>query len=66
VAESGWLLPPTSTPLIAFPGKFEPVYGSAPDIAGKGIADPSAAVMSMALMMNFLGRSALSNRVGGA
>jgi len=45
---------------------FEPVHGSAPDIAGKGIADPSAAIMSMALMMDFLGHSVISNRIVGA
>jgi isocitrate/isopropylmalate dehydrogenase len=34
---------------------FEPVHGSAPDIAGKGIADPLAAVLSAALMLDHLG-----------
>lgn len=38
-----------------FPSLFEPVHGSAPDIAGKGIANPVAAVRSAALMMRFLG-----------
>lgn len=36
---------------------FEPVHGSAPDIAGKGIADPTATVMSVALMLDHLGLS---------
>jgi 3-isopropylmalate dehydrogenase len=53
-------------PSGAFPSMFEPVHGSAPDIAGKGIADPSAAIMSMALMMDFLGHSVISNRIVGA
>ena len=34
---------------------FEPVHGSAPDIAGKGIADPRAAIMSMALLLEHHG-----------
>lgn len=37
------------------PSMFEPVHGSAPDIAGKGIADPSAAILSAALMLRHLG-----------
>ena len=40
-----------------FPSMFEPVHGSAPDIAGKGIADPTATVMSVALMLDHLGLS---------
>ncbi len=36
-------------------GVFEPVHGSAPDIAGKGIANPSAACLSAALMLEWLG-----------
>ncbi|MFD4420947.1 3-isopropylmalate dehydrogenase [Agromyces sp. NPDC058484] len=38
-----------------FPSMFEPVHGSAPDIAGKGIADPTAAILSVALMLRHLG-----------
>jgi 3-isopropylmalate dehydrogenase len=38
-----------------FPSMFEPVHGSAPDIAGKGIADPTATVMSVAMMLRHLG-----------
>ena len=34
---------------------FEPVHGSAPDIAGKNISDPTATVMSVAMMLNHLG-----------
>ena len=37
------------------PSFFEPVHGSAPDIAGKGLADPRAAVISAAMMLEFLG-----------
>jgi tartrate dehydrogenase/decarboxylase/D-malate dehydrogenase len=39
------------------PSMFEPVHGSAPDIAGKGIADPLAAILSAGLMLDHLGLS---------
>ena len=42
-------------PTGAFPSMFEPVHGSAPDIAGKGIADPTATISSMALLLDHLG-----------
>jgi tartrate dehydrogenase/decarboxylase/D-malate dehydrogenase len=38
------------------PGLFEPVHGSAPDIAGRGIANPAGAIWSAALMLEHLGR----------
>jgi 3-isopropylmalate dehydrogenase len=41
-------------PTGAFPSMFEPVHGSAPDIAGKGLADPTAAVLSVALLLDHL------------
>ncbi len=37
------------------PSMFEPVHGSAPDIMGKGIADPTAAILSAAMMLRHLG-----------
>jgi homoisocitrate dehydrogenase len=37
------------------PALFEPVHGSAPDIAGQGIADPRAAILSAAMMLDYLG-----------
>jgi tartrate dehydrogenase/decarboxylase / D-malate dehydrogenase len=40
-----------------FPSLFEPVHGSAPDIAGKGIANPTAAVLSAAMMLDWLGEA---------
>ena len=43
------------------PSMFEPVHGSAPDIAGKGIANPLAAVLSAALMLDHLGVTAAAN-----
>jgi 3-isopropylmalate dehydrogenase len=48
------------------PSMFEPVHGSAPDIAGKGIADPTAAVMSVALLLAHLGDDAAAARVDRA
>jgi 3-isopropylmalate dehydrogenase len=40
------------------PSMFEPVHGSAPDIAGQGIADPTAAILSASLLLDHLGRTA--------
>ncbi|MDX1889126.1 3-isopropylmalate dehydrogenase [Mycolicibacterium sp. 050158] len=48
------------------PSMFEPVHGSAPDIAGKGIADPTAAVMSVALLLAHVGDDAAAARVDRA
>jgi tartrate dehydrogenase/decarboxylase/D-malate dehydrogenase len=42
-------------PSRAFPSMFEPVHGSAPDIVGRGIANPMAQMLSGAMMMEFLG-----------
>ncbi len=41
-------------PLRRFPSMFEPVHGSAPDIAGKGLVNPLAAILSAALMLDHL------------
>jgi len=49
-----------------FPSMFEPVHGSAPDIAGQQKADPSATVLSVAMMLDFLGYPELAARVEGA
>lgn len=46
-----------------FPSMFEPVHGSAPDIAGQGIANPIAAIWSAALMLEHLGLAEEANRV---
>ena len=48
------------------PSMFEPVHGSAPDIAGTGKADPVAAVMSLGQMLAFLGEDAAAARVDRA
>jgi 3-isopropylmalate dehydrogenase len=50
----------------ANPSMFEPVHGSAPDIAGQGIADPTAAIMSVALLLSHVGEDAAAARVDQA
>ena len=45
----------TSTPSGTIPSMFEPIHGSAPDIAGKGIANPIGAVWAGAMMLDHLG-----------
>jgi 3-isopropylmalate dehydrogenase len=45
------------------PSLFEPVHGSAPDIAGTGTANPIAAILSAALMLDFLGDSDIAERI---
>ena len=42
-------------PTREWPSLFEPVHGSAPDIAGRGVANPIGQVWSAALMLDFLG-----------
>jgi 3-isopropylmalate dehydrogenase len=48
------------------PSVFEPVHGSAPDIAGTGQADPRAAIMSAAMMLEFLGEVDAAARISKA
>jgi 3-isopropylmalate dehydrogenase len=48
------------------PSMFEPVHGSAPDIAGQGIADPTATVLSVALLLEHLGRPDQAKKVNAA
>ena len=45
------------------PSMFEPVHGSAPDIAGQGIADPTATVLSVAMMLDHLGMADAAGQV---
>ncbi|MEK0128350.1 3-isopropylmalate dehydrogenase [Corynebacterium marquesiae] len=45
------------------PSMFEPVHGSAPDIAGKGIADPTAAILSVAMLLRHLGDESNAQRI---
>jgi 3-isopropylmalate dehydrogenase len=46
-----------------FPSMFEPVHGSAPDIAGKGLADPTAAILSAALLLEHLKNPVAAARI---
>jgi 3-isopropylmalate dehydrogenase len=48
------------------PSMFEPVHGSAPDIAGQNLANPTAAILSAALMLDFLDESAAADRIRAA
>ncbi|WP_445396317.1 3-isopropylmalate dehydrogenase [Streptomyces sp. LE64] len=50
-------------PTGAFPSMFEPVHGSAPDIAGTGKADPTATILSVALLLRHLGYEAQAARI---
>ena len=52
--------------LRKYPSMFEPVHGSAPDIAGKGVADPVAAILSAALLLEHLGHAEAAKRVNEA
>jgi tartrate dehydrogenase/decarboxylase/D-malate dehydrogenase len=57
------LAPSTNTnPERQYPSMFEPVHGSAPDIAGRGIANPVAAILSAAMMLDWLGETAAAAR----
>ena len=58
LAASGNLNPERSAPSM-----FEPVHGSAPDIAGKGIANPLAAILSVAMMLDHVSTAAAAERV---
>ena len=49
-----------------FPSMFEPVHGSAPDIAGEGISNPVGAIASAALMLDHFGLHAEARRVEAA
>lgn len=49
-----------------FPSLFEPVHGSAPDIAGQGLANPIAMFLSVAMMLDWLGELAAAGRIRAA
>ena len=61
LAASGNINPARTTPSM-----FEPVHGSAPDIAGQGKADPTAAILSVAMLLEHLGHSDDAARVEAA
>ena len=50
-------------PTKTYPSMFEPVHGSAPDISGKGVANPMAAIFAGAMMLEFLGEVEASRRL---
>jgi 3-isopropylmalate dehydrogenase len=60
-ASSGNLNPDRTSPSM-----FEPVHGSAPDIAGQGKANPIAAILSAAMMLDFLGETDAAARIQAA
>ncbi|GAA0280032.1 3-isopropylmalate dehydrogenase [Cryptosporangium japonicum] len=53
-------------PTKEFPSMFEPVHGSAPDITGQGVADPTATILSVALLLDHLGHADAAARVESA
>jgi tartrate dehydrogenase/decarboxylase/D-malate dehydrogenase len=53
-------------PEMKYPSMFEPIHGSAPDIAGKGIANPIGTVWAVVLMLDHLGLRDLSERLMGS
>jgi tartrate dehydrogenase/decarboxylase/D-malate dehydrogenase len=50
-------------PMRRYPSMFEPVHGSAPDIAGKGVVNPLATILSAAMMLGHLGASEAAQQV---
>jgi len=60
VAPSGNINPETRR------GLFEPVHGTAPDIAGKGIVNPIGAILSASMMVRHLGQTEMANAIEGA
>jgi tartrate dehydrogenase/decarboxylase / D-malate dehydrogenase len=50
-------------PELEYPSLFEPIHGSAPDIAGEGVANPSGAIWAGAMMLDHIGRPEASGRV---
>jgi len=61
LAASGNVNPARTTPSM-----FEPVHGSAPDIAGQGKADPTAAILSVAMLLSHLGEEEAADKVEAA
>ena len=61
------LLPSAALGVAGTPGLYEPVHGSAPDIAGQGVANPLAAILSFAMALRLsLGRADLADQLEGA
>ncbi|WP_315503449.1 isocitrate/isopropylmalate family dehydrogenase, partial [Actinomyces radicidentis] len=53
-------------PVGEFPSMFEPVHGSAPDIAGQGKADPTATISAVAMLLEHIGQPEAAARVEAA
>ena len=53
-------------PTRKFPSMFEPIHGSAPDIAGKQLADPTATISSVAMMLTHLGHAEAAAEIAAA
>ena len=61
------MLPSAALGEAGKPGLYEPIHGSAPDIAGRGIANPCASILSLAMALRYsLGRPDLADRVEAA
>ncbi|TRW17426.1 3-isopropylmalate dehydrogenase [Glacieibacterium frigidum] len=61
------LLPSAAIGEAGTPGLYEPIHGSAPDIAGQGVANPCASILSLAMALRYsLGRPDLATRVEAA
>ena len=61
------MLPSAALGEAGKPGLYEPIHGSAPDIAGRGIANPCASILSLAMALRYsLGRADLADRVESA
>ena len=61
------MLPSASLSDAGKPGLYEPIHGSAPDIAGKGVANPLAAILSFEMALRWsLGRPDLADRLNAA
>jgi 3-isopropylmalate dehydrogenase len=60
IAPSGNINPETKR------GLFEPVHGTAPDIAGKGLVNPIGAILSASMMVRHLGRKEMADAIEGA
>jgi 3-isopropylmalate dehydrogenase len=58
---------PSASMNAAGQGLFEPIHGSAPDIAGKGVANPLATILSLAMLLRYsLKRGDLADRINAA
>jgi tartrate dehydrogenase/decarboxylase/D-malate dehydrogenase len=61
------LLPSANlNPQRKYPSMFEPVHGSAPDIVGQGIANPAAAILCAAMMLEWLGQKKAAAKINAA